>query len=402
MRILVLGGDGYLGWPTAMHFSYEGDRVMVVDNFSKRQIEMNFGIEPLEPIATLHHRVALWQEVSGREISLRVGSLLNHRFIYKVLEEFQPDAIIHYAEQPSAPYSMWDREGAVFTQYNNVIGTLNLLFAIKKHCPETHLVKIGTMGEYGCPNIDIEEGYITIEHNGRTDTLPFPKSPGSFYHLSKVHDSYNIMFACKNWGLRATDLNQGVVYGLETDQTRLHPELRTSFHYDDIFGTVLNRFCVQAVAGIPLTVYGKGGQTRSFLNLRDTIKCVELAVESPAPLGECRIFNQFTEVFSVQQLSEMVLHAARTKGLNASSQHLENPRCEAEEHYYNPRHTKLQELGLKPHLLSDILIQEMLDYITGATVRINREVILPRIKWRQDSGIGQYHTPGLSPESTEV
>lgn len=400
MRILVLGGDGYLGWPTAMHFSYEGDKVMVVDNFSKRQIEMNFGIEPLEPIATLHRRVALWQEVTGREIQLRVGSLLNHRFVYKVLEEFQPDAIIHYAQQPSAPYSMGDREGAVFTQYNNVIGTLNLLFAVKKHCPEAHLVKLGTMGEYGCPNIDIEEGYLTIEHNGRTDTLPFPKSPGSFYHLSKVHNSNNIIFACKTWGLRATDLNQGVVYGIETDHTRLHPELRTSFHYDDIFGTVLNRFCVQAVAGIPLTVYGRGGQSRGFLNLRDTIKCVELAVESPAPLGECRIFNQFTEVFSVQNLAEMVRDAARKKGLDASIQHLENPRYEAEEHYYNPKHSGLLDLGLKPHLLSEVLLEEMLDYINRGGARINREVILPRIKWRHDSGIGRYRSPAPPSEDT--
>ncbi|RJR32888.1 MAG: NAD-dependent epimerase/dehydratase family protein [Deltaproteobacteria bacterium] len=402
MRILILGGDGYLGWPTAMHFSYEGDRVMVVDNFSKRQIEMNFGIEPLEPIATLHRRVALWREITGREIILKAGSLLNHRFIYKIMDEFQPDAVIHYAEQPSAPYSMWDREGAVFTQYNNVIGTLNLLFALKKHCPEAHLVKSGSMGEYGCPNIDIEEGYLTIEHHGRTDTLPFPKSPGSFYDLSKVHDSYNIMFACKNWGLRATDLNQGVVYGLETDHTRLHPELRTSFHYDDIFGTVLNRFCVQAVAGMPLSVYGQGGQTRGFLNLRDNIKCVELAVESPASLGECRVFNQFTEVFSVRQLAEMVRDAARKKGMNTALQHLENPRSEPEEHYYNPRHVKLQELGLKPHLLSEAVIGEMLDYISRAASRINREVILPRIKWRQDSGIGRPSTPGVPPDAAGV
>jgi UDP-sulfoquinovose synthase len=393
MRILVLGGDGYLGWPTAMHFSYEGDEVMVVDNFSKRQIELNFGIEPLEPIHALHRRVALWKKVTGREIHIRVGDLLNHRFLYKVLEEFQPEAIIHYAEQPSAPYSMWTREYAVYTQYNNVIGTLNLLFAIKRHCPEAQLVKLGTMGEYGTPNIDIEEGYITINHNGRTDTLPFPKSAGSFYHLSKVHDSHNIIFSCKNWGLRATDLNQGVVYGIETAHTRLHPELRTSFHYDDIFGTVLNRYCVQAVVGIPLTVYGKGGQTRGFLDIRDTIKCVELAVRNPAPSGECRIFNQFTEIFSVKQLAEMVRDAAKKKGVNVSIQHLENPRSENEEHYYNARHSKLQELGLTPYLLSDTLIERMLEYIDKAADNINQEIILPRIKWRHNSKMGQYHLP---------
>lgn len=385
MRILVLGGDGYLGWPTAMHFSHEGYEVMAVDNFSKRQIELNFGIEPLEPVSTLHRRQALWQKVTGREIQLSIGDLINHRFIYKALENFRPDAIIHYAEQPSAPYSMWDREHAVYTQHNNVIGTLNLLFAIRKYCPEAHLIKLGTMGEYGTPNIDIEEGYITVNHNGREDTLPYPKSPGSFYHLSKVHDSHNIIFACKNWGLRATDLNQGVVYGIETDHTRLHPDLRTSFHYDDIFGTVLNRFCVQAVAGVPLTVYGKGGQTRGFLNIRDTIKCVELAVKNPASPGECRIFNQFTEIFSVKQLAEKVRDVATKKGLTVSIQHLENPRCEQEEHYYNAKHSKLKELGLIPNLLSDVLFGQMLDYITRAKDRINLENILPRVKWRQNS-----------------
>ena len=385
MRILVLGGDGYLGWPTAMHFSSEGDEVMVVDNFSKRQIELNFGIEPLDPIATLHRRVALWKEVTGREIHLHVGDLLNHRFIYKVLEAFEPEAILHYAEQPSAPYSMWTREYAVYTQHNNVIGTLNLLFAVKRHCPEAHLVKLGTMGEHGCPAIDLNEAYSITRPSGRTNRVSYPQSPGSFYHLSKIHDAYNINFACKNWGLRATDLAQGVVYGFETDHTRLHPELRTSFHYDDIFGTVINRFLVQAVAGSPLTVYGKGQKPRSFLNLRDTIKFVELAVENPPRPGEFRVFKQFTEVFTVNQLAEMVREAARTNGIEVSIQHLENPRHEPEELPYPVKPAKLSELGLSPHLLSAGLITQMLDYIAGAASRINSEVFLPRIKWRQDS-----------------
>ena len=383
MRVLILGGDGYLGWPTAMHFSALGDEVVIVDNFSKRRIEMEDGIEPLEPIPTLHKRISLWKEVSGKEIKLMVGDLVNHRFIYRVLEEFKPEAIIHYAEQPSAPYSMQGREQAVFTQSNNVIGNLNLLFAIKKYCPETHLVKLGTMGEYGTPNIDIEEGYIEIEHNGRKDTLPFPKQPFSFYHLSKVHDSHNIMFTCKSWGLRATDLNQAVVYGIDTEQTKLHPELRTSFHYDAVFGTVLNRFCAQAVKGIPLTVYGKGGQTRGFLNIRDTLQCVELAVQNPADAGECRVYNQLTEVFSVTQLAEMVRDASSELGVKVDINHIDNPRIEKEEHYFNPVHTKLKDLGLEPRLLSDELIENMIQYIDKIKDKINDDTIMPKIKWNQ-------------------
>lgn len=382
MRILILGGDGYLGWPTALHFSRAGDEVMVVDNFIKRRMEMEDGIEPLEPIPTLHARVARWREVSGREIGLRVGDLLNHRFLYRLLEEFQPDAIVHYAEQPSAPYSMQGREQAVLTQHNNVIGNLNLLFAIKRHCPGAHLIKLGTMGEYGTPNIDIEEGYITIEHNGRKDTLPFPKQPGSFYHLSKVHDSHNIMFACRIWGLRATDLNQGVVYGIDTDETGQNGELRTSFHYDDVFGTVLNRFCVQAIAGIPLSVYGKGGQTRGFLNIRDTIQCIDLSARNPAKEGEFRVFNQFTEMFSVMDLARRVQKAAGMHGLKVEISHRANPRIELEEHYYNAKHSKLADLGLKPHLLEDVLIEQMIDYIGKRKDRINRDTIEPRVKWR--------------------
>ena len=395
MRILILGADGYLGWPTAMHFSGAGDDVLVVDNFVKRRLELEDGIEPLEPIPTLHRRVALWKEVTGKEIALRVGDLTNHRFIYGVLETFRPDAIVHYAEQPSAPYSMQGRENAVFTQHNNVIGTLNLLFAMTKHCPEAHLVKLGTMGEYGTPNIDIEEGYIDIEHKGRKDRLPFPKSPFSFYHLSKVHDSNNIMFACKVWGLRATDLNQGVVYGIDTKETELHPDLRTSFHYDDVFGTVLNRFCVQAIAGRPLTVYGTGGQRRGALDIRDTIQCVELATRSTPEAGECRIFNQFTESFSVRELADRVQRVAVARGLEVTIQNLTNPRVESEDHYYNPAHSKLLDLGLKPHLLSDELVARMLDYIENVQDNIDPSIILPRVTWRSrdDRCAGVSSTP---------
>lgn len=383
MRILVLGGDGYLGWPTALYFSSAGHDVVIVDSLAKRHWEQECGVTPLVPVPPLHQRVRRWEEVSGKRIRHVVGDIaLNHRMVYQVLKDFQPEAIIHYAEQPSAPFSMMDREKAMLTQQNNVLGTLNLLFAMKSCCPETHLVKLGTMGEYGTPNIDIEEGFIEITHNGRKDNLPFPKQPGSFYHLSKVHDSHNIMFASKVWGLRATDLNQGVVYGMETDETLLHPDLLTSFHYDSIFGTALNRFCVQAAMGLPLTIYGSGKQTRGFLNIRDTIQCVELTARNPPKSGEYRVFNQFTQVFTLLQLAELVKDAGTKLGLSVKIDHISNPRVEMEEHYYNPRITKLQSLGLNPRHLSREIIGWMLERVLASKQHIDEQLVYPTVKWR--------------------
>jgi UDP-sulfoquinovose synthase len=380
-KILILGGDGYLGWPTAMYLSRHGNTVAVIDNFAKRRWELELNVEPLIPIHTLHDRVKTWQEVSGEQIELFVGDLRNYDVVHGVLEQFQPDAIVHYGEQPSAPYSMIDHNRAAFTQMNNVIGTLNVLWAVRRVVPECRLVKLGTMGEYGTPNIDIEEGFIHIEHKGRHDVLPFPCQPGSFYHLSKVHDSHNMRLACKIWNLAATDLHQGVVYGIETDETKLDERLETSFHYDEVFGTALNRFCVQAVAGIPISVYGKGSQKRGFLNIRDTLRCIELAIVNPAKPGEYRVFNQFTETFSITELAELVVHQAGKLGIAAIVEPLENPRVEMEEHYYNPAHTKLLELGLEPHLLSDVLIDSVLERIKAFQSRIKRDIVLPRIKW---------------------
>lgn len=381
MRILILGGDGYLGWPTAMYLSRHGHSVGVVDNFAKRRWEMELNVEPLIPIHTLHDRVKAWREVSGETMELFVGDLRNYGVVEGVLDKFRPDAIVHYGEQPSAPYSMIDHNRAVFTQVNNVTGTLNVLWAIKKVVPDCCLIKLGTMGEYGTPNIDIEEGFIEIEHKGRRDLLPFPCQPGSFYHLSKVHDSHNMRLACKIWNLAATDLHQGVVYGIETDETKLDQRLETSFHYDEVFGTALNRFCVQAVAGIPISVYGKGGQRRGFLNIRDTLRCIELAILNPARPGEYRVFNQFTETFTITQLAELVVSQSDRLGLSARIEALENPRVELEEHYYNPAHTKLLALGLKPHLLSDVLIDSVLQRIEMFRSRIKHDVVMPRIKW---------------------
>jgi UDP-sulfoquinovose synthase len=330
----------------------------------------------------LDARVSLWKKLTGRTIETYVGDLQDYESLAETTAQFAPEAIVHFGEQRSAPYSMIDREHAVRTQTNNVIGTLNLLYAMKDHCPQAHLVKLGTMGEYGTPNIDIEEGFIEINHNGRTDVLPFPKQPGSFYHLSKVHDSHNIMFACKIWGIRSTDLNQGVVYGLKTEETLIDDRLATRFDYDAVWGTVLNRYCVQAALGKPLTVYGQGGQTRGFLDIRDTLRCIEIAIQSPPRAGEYRVFNQFTEQFNVLELASLVQQIGNRKGLGVTINHLPDPRVESEKHYYNARHTKLLDLGLIPHNLSDVLLDSLIDVVVRYRDRVRGETLLPQVNWR--------------------
>ncbi len=383
MRIAVLGGDGYCGWATALYLSKKGHSVAIVDNFIRRQWDHELGVQTLTPIRTLSDRLTSWQEITGQEIELFVGDVTEYDFLSSAIKEFAPDAVVHFAEQRAAPYSMIDRKHAVFTQVNNVVGTLNLLFALREFQPDCHLIKLGTMGEYGTPNIDIEEGYISIEHNGRKDVLPYPKQPGSFYHLSKVHDSHNIMFACRIWGLRATDLNQGVVYGTMTDEVALDEALINRFDYDEVFGTVLNRFCVQAAVGMPLTVYGKGGQKRGFLDIRDTVRCIEIACRHPAKRGEFRVFNQFTEQFSVLELAHMVQTAGEKIGLEVQVDHLPNPRVEADEHYYNAKHSKLVELGLVPHKLSDSLLDSLMNIALRYRDRIDPSKILPQVNWRE-------------------
>jgi len=382
MRVAVLGGDGYCGWATALYLSKKGHSVAIVDNFIRRQWDHELGVQTLTPIRTLAERLRVWRDLTGGQIELFVGDVNDYDFLASCIESFAPDAVVHFAEQRSAPYSMIDRKHAIFTQVNNVVGTLNLLYALREFQPDCHLVKLGTMGEYGTPNIDIEEGYIAIEHNGRKDVLPYPKQAGSFYHLSKVHDSHNIMFCCKIWGLRATDLNQGVVYGTITDEVALDEALINRFDYDEVFGTVLNRYCVEAAVGMPLTVYGRGGQTRGFLDLRDTVRCIEIALLNPAGRGEFRVFNQFTEQFSVLQLAEMVQTAGAKLGLEVRMEHIPDPRVEAEEHYYNAKHSKLIELGLKPHLLSDSLLDSLMNIALRYRDRIDASKMMPQVNWR--------------------
>jgi len=382
MKVLVLGGDGYCGWPTALYLSNRGHEVAIADNFCRRLWDHELGAQTLTPIRPLPERLRAWHRVTRKVIEPFVGDVTDFEFLSGVIREFEPEAIVHFAEQRAAPYSMIDRQHAVFTQVNNIVGTLNILFALKEFRPECHLVKLGTMGEYGTPNIDIEEGFIKIQHNGREDVLPFPKQPGSFYHLSKVHDSHNIAFCCKIWGLRATDLNQGVVYGTVTDEVELHDDLVNRFDYDEVFGTALNRFCVQAAIKHPLTVYGAGGQTRGFLDIRDTVRCIELACLNPAARGEFRVFNQFTEQFTVLQLAQMVDVAARKLGLSVTIDHLIDPRVEAENHYYNAKHTKLVDLGLAPHLLSSSLLDSLVNIAVQYRDRIDPAILMPRVNWR--------------------
>jgi UDP-sulfoquinovose synthase len=358
-----------------------GHEVGVIDNFSRRNMATELSANSLLPICPLQERLKAWKDVTETEIRAWVGDVTDAAFLDSVVSGFAPEAIVHYGEQPSAPYSMIDRRHALETQRNNVLGTLNVLFAVRDLAPECHLVKLGTMGEYGTPNIDIEEGFLEVQHKGRSDTLPFPKLPGSIYHLSKVHDSHNIHFACRVWGLRATDLNQGVVYGIRTAETDLDERLCTRFDYDEVLGTVLNRFCVQAVVGCPLSVYGRGGQTRGFLNIIDTLQCVRLALEHPACAGEFRVFNQFTEQFSVNALAEKVSSVGRAIGLHVVVDRVADPRVEAEEHYYNAAHTKLMDLGLVAHPLTDEVVAHLLEVIARHKDRVLLDPIAPKTLW---------------------
>jgi UDP-sulfoquinovose synthase len=380
MRILVLGGDGYLGWPTALHLAACGHEVAVNDNFARRGYDEEMGVDSLVPIVSLQERLAAWGEHGGPAIAAYVGDLCDAEFVHRMVGEFRPQAIVHYAEQRAAPYSMIDQAHAAYTMTNNVIGNLNVMYAIAEIDRNIHLVKLGTMGEYGTPNIDIEEGWLDVEHNGRRDRVLYPKKPGSFYHCTKVHDSHNIEFGCRAWGLRATDLNQGIVYGADTEETVLSPKLATRFDYDGVFGTVLNRMVIQAVLGHPLTVYGNGSQTRGLINIVDTVECIRLAAENPADRGEFRVFNQLTETMSVKGIAETI--AEQYPG-EVTIRHIENPRVEAEDHYYNVVHTSLEGLGLRPTLLGTTLIDHLFAVVERYRDRVDPVAIEATVKWTE-------------------
>lgn len=380
--MMILGGDGFLGWPTAMHFASRGHEVVAVDNYLRRTIARQTSSEGLMHSPNLEQRAEIFEAVSGHEIAVEIGDLAEYRFVERLFREYEPDAVVHYAEQPSAPYSMIGFDEARLTLNNNLNVTFNVIFGVMEHAPDCHLVKLGTMGEYGTPNIDIEEGWIDIEHKGRSDRFLFPRQAGSLYHTTKVLDTDLLWFYVRTFGLRVTDLMQGPVYGLSTPEADLDERLMPNFHYDDIFGTIVNRFLVQAVAGVPLTVYGEGGQVRGYLNINDTMQCVELAVENPAMEGELRVLNQFTETFSANELAEKVKQAGAKVGLDVAIEHIENPRKESEDHYYNPAHTGLLELGLEPHPMTDGVLQGMLEEVIKYRDNIDRSKIYPRVRWK--------------------
>ena len=381
MRVLILGGDGYLGWPTAMHLSAKGHDVTVVDNYLRRRLCIEENITPLFDVPNLNQRTNLWESVSGYKIKVFIGDLTHWDFVEEVFRDFTPESIVHYAEQPAAPYSMLNRRTAMLTLQNNITVTANVIFAVRKFCPDAHIVKLGTMGEYGTPNIDIEEGWLEVEHNNRYQKFLYPRQASSLYHTTKIMDTDLLWFYVRMWDMRVTDLMQGPVYGLFTDETENDERLFSFFNYDELFGTVLNRFVVQAVVGYPLTVYGKGGQTRGYLNIKDTLNSIRLSIEDPAKTGELRIFNQFTETFSVNELAERVKKVGSKLGLNIEVRAVENPRKEAENHYYNPKHTSLLELGLEPNYLTDEVLTQMMEFIHKHKGRIKEEQIYRKIKW---------------------
>ena len=381
MRILILGGDGYCGWASSLHLAACGHDVTIVDSLARRRWDRQLGIESLIPLEPPLQRLAAWDAAGGRRIGFIQADVTDYAALCDAFDAARPDAIVHFGQQRSAPFSMISRDHAAMTLVNNTLGNLNVLWALRERAPAAHLVKLGTMGEYGTPNIEIEEGFIEIQHKGRRDTLPFPKMPNSFYHLTKVHDSDQIYFACRTWGLRATDLNQGIVYGLETQHTPADSALANRYDYDGVYGTVLNRFCVQAAAGIPLTVHGTGGQTRAFLDIRDTVRCVQLAIEHPAKTGEYRVFNQYTELFAVRELAARVAKVARRMGLEARVVQIGNPRLEREEHFYQTTNDGLRRLGLKPTPLQDETIRRSIEVAQRHRDRIDLEMVGASVRW---------------------
>jgi UDP-sulfoquinovose synthase len=365
-----------------MYFSNRGHEVIGIDNYFRRNAAVELDCESLIPVPDLIRRTKIWEGISGKKIEVHIGDIMNYDFLLSIFKKYRPDAVVHYAEQPSAPYSMIDRNKAAFTLQNNLITTLNMIYAVKEVNPECHIIKLGTMGEYGTPNIDIEEGWLDIEHKGRKDRFLFPRQAGSLYHTTKVQDTDMLWFYVRTWGLRVTDLMQGPVYGLSTDEADRNPGLMPHYNYDEIFGTVLNRFIVQAVAGYPLTVYGKGNQTRGFLNLRDTMQCVYLSFSQPAERGQLRIFNQMTEPFSVNSLAEKVKKAGDRLGYDVTIDCIKNPRVEKEDHYYNITYTGLLDLGLEPHYLTDDILEGFFLTADKYKDRINKEAFFRGIKWK--------------------
>jgi UDP-sulfoquinovose synthase len=382
--VLIAGADGYLGWTLSITLAARGYHVVGIDNFARRRIVEEVKSWSALPILTMSERLSAFSRLYGKSIEFTEGDLTNYQLVRDTVKKYRPYAVVHLGEQPSAPYSMIDVKHCVYTQTNNVIGTLNILYAIHETSPKTHLVKLGTMGEYGTPNIDIPEGFFEIQYRDRTERLPFPKMAGSWYHWTKVHDSGNIMFACKIWKLRSTDIMQGVVYGTRNEFIT-SPDLFTRFDFDEVFGTSINRFCAQAVIGHPLLPYGKGHQKRGFISLSDSIHCMTIAIENPPEDGEYRVFNQFDEVYQVAELAERVKKHGDKLGLNVLITKIDDPRIEAEEHYYHPDCEKLRALGFNPTRTLDDELEIMLSDLKlyEDRIRAKRDRIMPKPYWKQ-------------------
>ena len=383
MKILICGMDGYIGWPLTLRLLALGNEVYGIDNFARRKNVEEIDSWSAIPILPMEKRIKNLKNEYHDKINFFEGDLLDPKFTNDVLKKIQPDAIVHLAEQPSAPYSMIDQDHTVYTQQNNVIGTLNLLHAIKQFSPAAHLIKLGTMGEYGTPDIDIAEGFFDIEFRGKKTTIPFPRLAGSWYHWTKVHDSNNIMFACKLWELRSTDIMQGVVYGTRTSEITEEKD-HTRFDFDEVFGTAINRFCAQAVIGYPLTVYGKGKQIRGFLALTDSIQCICLLLNNPPDKGEYRVVNQFDEQYRIDELAQRIQKLGNKHGLQVTIKQFENPRLEMEEHYYKADHEKLKKMGFKQTTHIDDELTGMIDDLTTHIERIEakRDSIRKVLRWK--------------------
>jgi UDP-sulfoquinovose synthase len=383
--MLIAGIDGYLGWALAQHLTRRGHEVAGADAFFRRAWVEEMGSVSAIPIASIDERLRAMEEHSGRKISFWNGDLRDYALVDRIFREFQPETVIHLGECPSAPYSMIDREHTTFVQLNNITTTFNLMFAMRDLTPDAHMLKLGTMGEYGTPNVDIPEGFFEVEFRGRKDWMPFPRQAPSWYHWSKVHGSNNIMFACKVWGLRATDVMQGVVFGTRTEGTVEDRRLRTRLDFDQAFGTAINRFSCQAVIEHPLTPYGGGGQVRGFLPLRDSMQCLTLGVENPPQAGEYRVFNQFEETYSIRDLAGIVQQAALAIGLKTGVAPVENPRAaiERQDHHFAPDHDRLRELGYQPTHDVATEVRTMLEDLLSHRDRIARHqhALLPDVHW---------------------
>ena len=399
MRILILGGDGFCGWPTALHLSAQGHDVAIVDDLSRRKIDVELECESLTPIRPMSERLQAWREVSGKEIAFHNFSVaVNYQRLLDLIQDFRPGAVVHFAEQRAAPYSMKSSYHKRYTVDNNLNATNNLLAAIVDSGQDIHVVHLGTMGVYGygTAGMKIPEGYLPVKVETEDgdhveQEILYPPNPGSIYHMTKTQDQLAFAFYNKNDGIRVTDLHQGIVWGTQTDQTRRDERLINRFDYDGDYGTVLNRFLMQAAVDYPLTVHGTGGQTRAFIHIQDTVRCIELALENPPAQGDrVAIFNQMTETHRVRELAQMIADRA-----DVSIDYIPNPRNEADENDLHVRNDNFLDLGLEPTTLSQGLMEEVTEIARKYAHRCNKERIPCRSLWQ-----GPRSVPGRTEDST--